>query len=75
MTLLIDVMLVLLIMFIITIPPLNHAVKIDMPILDTPATIAPDPVINKVMILPDSQILWNGGPVSLEKNDTIYRIK
>ena len=63
---LIDVMLVLLIMFIITIPPITHAVKIDLPV-DTGENTPPpiDPVINKVVIQPNDQILWNGQPVSL----------
>lgn len=64
---LIDVMLVLLIMFIITIPPINHAVKIDLPSGPGEVKDRPDPVINKVVILPDSQILWNGEPVSLDQ--------
>ncbi len=64
---LIDVMLVLLIMFIITIPPINHAVKIDMPGTGTPSMIPPDPVINKIVILPDSQILWNDEAISLDQ--------
>ncbi len=64
---LIDVMLVLLIMFIITIPPINHAVKIDLPSGPSIPNLRPDPVINKVVILPDSQILWNGEPVSLDQ--------
>ena len=62
---LIDVMLVLLIMFIITIPIQTHAVKLDLPV-DTGATTPPpiDPVKNKVVIEPSGQILWNGAPVS-----------
>ena len=57
---LIDVLLVLLIMFIITIPLQTHAVKVDVP---TRADIIVDPVKNKVVIQPDSRILWNGEPV------------
>lgn len=66
---LIDVMLVLLIMFIITIPPVTHAVKIDLPIPDDTVTDQPiiDPVINKIVILPTNDILWNGTPVSLDQ--------
>lgn len=66
---LIDVMLVLLIMFIITIPPVTHAVKIDLPVPDnspTPEDLV-DPVINKIVILPTNEILWNGTPVSLDQ--------
>ena len=62
---LIDVMLVLLIMFIITIPIQTHAVKLDLPV-DTGDKNPPpiDPVKNKVIITPDSQILWNGSPIN-----------
>ena len=58
---LIDVMLVLLIMFIITIPIQTHAVKVDLPIND-PNQVKPliDPQKNKIVIMPDGVILWNG---------------
>jgi biopolymer transport protein ExbD len=63
MTPLIDVMLVLLIMFIITIPIQTHAVKLDLPV-DSNAPPPPiDPVKNKVVITAAGQILWNGGAV------------
>ena len=63
---LIDVMLVLLIMFIITIPIQTHAVKLDLP-QDQPNQTPPpvDPVKNKVVITPAGQVLWNGAPVDL----------
>jgi biopolymer transport protein ExbD len=63
---LIDVMLVLLIMFIITIPIQTHAVKLDLPV-DQPNQQPPpvDPVKNKVVITPQGQVLWNGNPVDL----------
>jgi biopolymer transport protein ExbD len=61
---LIDVMLVLLIMFIITIPVQTHAVKIDLPIADnSPSNV--DPEKNKVMIDPAGTISWNGTPIDL----------
>ena len=61
---LIDVMLVLLIMFIITIPVQTHAVKIDLPVPnDNPSNV--DPEKNKVMIDPAGTITWNGTPVDL----------
>lgn len=62
---LIDVMLVLLIMFIITIPVQTHAVKLDLP----PPNNQPnnvDPVFNQVDIDFLSQIYWNKQPVDLE---------
>ena len=62
---LIDVMLVLLIMFIITIPVQTHAVKLDLP----QDTGAPPPLIepvkNKVSITPDNQVTWNGQPIDI----------
>ncbi len=61
---LIDVMLVLLIMFIITIPVQTHAVKIDLPIADNSSSNV-DPVKNKVMIDPAGTISWNGTPIDL----------
>jgi biopolymer transport protein ExbD len=67
---LIDVMLVLLIMFIITLPPPTHAVKIDLP-QDCAPNCPPPPDIlptkNTLYVSPDDTILWNGAPVSLSQ--------
>ena len=63
---LIDVMLVLLIMFIITIPVQSHAVKLDLPQnQDSPEPPPIDPVKNKVVVTATNQVLWNGAPVQL----------
>jgi len=64
---LIDVMLVLLIMFIITIPIQTHAVKLDLPVDDPNKPITPpiDAVKNKVVVTAGNQVLWNGAPVQL----------
>ncbi|MEC3909957.1 biopolymer transporter ExbD [Sphingobium sp. CR2-8] len=62
---LIDVMLVLLIMFIITIPIQTHAVKIDLPQNAPPTDSVIDPVKNKVAIDPAGIITWNGAPIDL----------
>jgi biopolymer transport protein ExbD len=65
---LIDVLLVLLIMFIITIPPITHSVQIDLPVNNpNPPPDAPDPVVNKIYIAPTNEISWNGSPVSLDQ--------
>jgi biopolymer transport protein ExbD len=56
---LIDVMLVLLIMFIITIPIQTHAVKMNMPIGPSSAPPTP-PVIIRIDVDFDGQIGWNG---------------
>lgn len=62
---LIDVMLVLLIMFIITIPIQTHAVKIDLPVNDPNQNTPPpiDPVKNKIIIDPAGMVYWNGTPI------------
>ena len=63
---LIDVMLVLLIMFIITIPIQTHAVKIDLPVNDPNSTPPPvDPERNKILIDAEGRVLWNGSQVDL----------
>ena len=62
---LIDVMLVLLIMLIITIPVQTHAVKLDLPVNQENQPPPPiDPVKNIVVITADGKILWNGAPVT-----------
>jgi biopolymer transport protein ExbD len=59
MTPLIDVMLVLLIMFIITIPIQTHAVKMNMPVgLSTPPLTQPEVV--RIDVDFDGTIGWNG---------------
>ncbi len=55
---LIDVMLVLLIMLIITVPVQTHAVKLDMPVAEPPVT-EPPPVV-RLVIDADGTILWDG---------------
>ena len=67
MTPLIDVMLVLLIMFIITIPIQTHAVKLDLPVNQNSPPPPIDPVKNKVVITAGGEILWNGGPVDQQQ--------
>jgi biopolymer transport protein ExbD len=65
---LIDVMLVLLIMLIITIPIQTHAVKLNMPIGNPPPPLTP-PVVITLEIDFDGTLIWNGeqiDPNSLE---------
>jgi biopolymer transport protein ExbD len=62
---LIDVMLVLLIMFIITIPVATHAVSIDLPQATPPdQTQVIDPIKNKRVLTQTNEILWNGAPTT-----------
>lgn len=62
---LIDVMLVLLIMFIITIPVATHSVDIDLPVpSQNPPPVLVDPIKNKIVITPQDETLWNGEVVS-----------
>ena len=63
---LIDVMLVLLIMLIITIPVQTHAVKLDLPVNQPNQNPPPiDPVKNVLSINAQDQVLWNGSPVTM----------
>jgi biopolymer transport protein ExbD len=59
---LIDVMLVLLIMLIITIPIQTHAVKLNMPVGNPPPPTTPPEVVT-VDIDFDGTVLWNGESV------------
>ncbi|WP_424191926.1 ExbD/TolR family protein [Ampullimonas aquatilis] len=58
MTPLVDVMLVLLIIFIITIPVMNHAVKIDLPQAATQPD-EPKPQNINIAIDADGRVFWN----------------
>ena len=59
---LIDVMLVLLVMLIITIPIQLHAVNLEMPVGAPPSTIEPEKVL--INIDEKSVVYWQGLPVS-----------
>src|SRR5437763_1511100 len=60
---LVDVMLVLLIMLIITIPIQTHAVKLNMPV-GTPPLPATQPQVVTIDIDFDGTIIWNGEQLS-----------
>jgi len=72
---LIDVMLVLLIMIIVTLPIMTHAVKLDMPRPDsTPPDVQPELI--EIVIDYDGTILWNGTPVpSLATLERYFRVE
>ena len=72
MTPLIDVMLVLLIMFIITIPVMTHAVKLDMPRASNAPSLA-QPIVINLEIDFDGTVLWNGTPVEIEALEGYFR--
>ncbi|MEZ5749436.1 MAG: biopolymer transporter ExbD [Caenibius sp.] len=63
---LIDVMLVLLIMFIITIPVATHSVNIDLPApSENPPPVTVDPVKNKIVLQKEgNKVLWNDTQVN-----------
>src|SRR3954465_14315281 len=63
MTPLIDVMLVLIIMLIITIPIQNHAVNLNMPVGTPPPQTAPPEVIT-IDVDFDGTVLWNGAVIA-----------
>ncbi len=73
MTPLIDVMLVLIIMFIITIPIQNNAININMP---TPSNSVPlkPPVIVNIVIKPNSDVTWNGEVVNEQELEKRFNL-
>lgn len=68
---LIDVMLVLLIMFIITLPVMTNNISLDLP-QKPGGTVASEPI--NLFIDYDGTIVWNGAPVSsLEQLEQYFR--
>jgi biopolymer transport protein ExbD len=57
----IDVMLVLLIMFIITLPLTTHSVKIDIP---PPGDSQKEPEIHRLALDSASRLTWDGAPIA-----------
>jgi len=66
---LIDVMLVMLVMLIVTIPLQMHAVKLDMP--QMPSRTTPPPDVNLAIDF-DGSMTWNGTPVSMDQLDAYF---
>lgn len=70
---LIDVMLVLLVMLIITIPIQLHSVNLNLPLTSPPPSEL-KPEVVKIDIDPSSTIYWNGTPVA-GHDDLISKMK
>lgn len=68
MTPFIDVMLVLLIVFMITLPVINHAVKVNLPKANASA-LEKDPQAIDISVLADGNISWDKQPV----DDTTFK--
>jgi biopolymer transport protein ExbD len=64
---LIDVLLVLIIMLIITIPPQTHAVKLDLPQNTNQPPPPIQPLKNTVGITAEGVITWNGTPITQQQ--------
>ena len=63
---LVDVMLVLLIIFMVTVPPLSYPIQVDLPqpnLKPPPPVPTPDPI--RIRIDAGGSVTWNGTPVSL----------
>lgn len=70
---LIDVMLVMLVMLIITLPIQTHGVKLDMP---RPTDAPPpefEPRVINIEIDYDGLIIWNGAPATMSQVDSYFR--
>ncbi|MDD2545906.1 MAG: biopolymer transporter ExbD [Burkholderiaceae bacterium] len=66
MTPLVDVMLVLLIIFIITVPVMKHSVNVDLPrATNQPEKIQPETL--RLSVAADGQYFWNGTPIGDEE--------
>jgi len=60
---LIDVLLVLLVMFIITIPIQLHSVNMEMP-AGAPPPLSAEPPIVRIEVTEQNEVLWNGEPLA-----------
>ena len=79
---LIDVLLVLLIVFVMSIPMATHSLDVPLPQeVQPPPLPTPHPVRNKVVLTADGAILWNGEAVSpgqllaVLRQTTRYRVE
>jgi biopolymer transport protein ExbD len=72
MTPLIDVLLVLLVLLIVTLPIQTHAVKLDMP-QPNPKPPLIQPIVVNLGVDFDGSILWNGTPVDRGTLDSYFQ--
>ena len=71
---LIDVMLVLLIMFIITIPVATHSVDIDLPSGENPPNdVIVETTKNKIVLTKDNKVMWNDSAVNTGQLVTLLK--
>jgi biopolymer transport protein ExbD len=70
---LIDVMLVLLIMFIVTIPVMTHAIKIDLPANRSHPPAQSRPQVVELEIDFDGTVVWHGTVISRDALDGYFR--
>jgi biopolymer transport protein ExbD len=69
---LIDVLLVLLVTLIITLPIMTHAVKLDLPQNQNPPPPNVQPEVIDLEIDFDGTIVWNGTPVTMQQLDGYF---
>jgi biopolymer transport protein ExbD len=72
---LVDVMLVLLIIFMITAPLMQHKVNIDLPSKTMRVTEAPPPVAITLAVKSSGDIFWNDAPIMMSSLDRNLRIE
>jgi biopolymer transport protein ExbD len=72
---LIDVMLVLLVMFIITIPPTKHATKLDMPQPNPNAVESAPPAVINLVVDFDGKYYWDGEELNLQQIESRFAIE
>ena len=70
---LIDVLLVLLVMIILSIPIKPHSLDVPLPTPGPPPPFEPHHLRNKVVLTTDGAILWNGDAVSRDELSALLR--
>ncbi len=68
---LVDVMLVLLVIFMVTVPAISHPIPLALPQPGEDKALALEPI--RLHIDASGAISWNGAPVNIEELDTRFR--